>query len=87
MFKKLHISLNFSNLVMFNQLITVIIDMHNFVTKFGKILEICKKFAGNQVKPKGLFTRMAAKVAAFTMLQYFNLLNHRPIGQVKYALF
>ena len=38
-------------------------------------------------KPLGLFARMAAKVAAFTMLQYFNLLNHRPIGQVKYALF
>ena len=33
----------------------------------------------------GLFTRMAAKVAAFTMLQYFNLLNHEPIGQVKHA--
>lgn len=38
-------------------------------------------------KPSGLFARMAAKVAAFTMLQYFNLLNHKPIGQVKYALF
>jgi hypothetical protein len=38
-------------------------------------------------KPLGLFARMAAKVAAFTMLQYFNLLNHRPIGQVKCALF
>ena len=38
-------------------------------------------------KPSGLFARIAAKVAAFTMLQYFNLLNHRPIGQVKYALF
>ncbi len=38
-------------------------------------------------QPPGLFTRMAAKVAAFTMLQYFNLLNHKPIGQVKYALF
>ena len=37
-------------------------------------------------KPKGLFTRMAAKVAAFTILQYFNLLNHRPIGKVKYTL-
>jgi hypothetical protein len=31
--------------------------------------------------------RMAAKVAAFTMLQYFNLINQKPIGQVKYALF
>lgn len=37
-------------------------------------------------QPPGFFTRMAAKVAAFTMLQYFNLLNHKPIGQVKYAL-
>ena len=38
-------------------------------------------------KPEGLFTRMAAKVAAFTVLQYFNLINHKPIGQVKYALY
>jgi len=38
-------------------------------------------------RTKGLFTRMAAKVAAFTMLQYFNYNNHKPIGQVKYALF
>ena len=38
-------------------------------------------------QPCGLFTRMAAKVSAFTMLQSFNLINHRPIGQVKYALF
>lgn len=38
-------------------------------------------------QPDGLFARMAAKVAAFTMLQYFNFLNHRPIGQVKYAFF
>jgi len=37
-------------------------------------------------QPWGLFTRMAAKVAAFTMLQYFNHINHKPIGQVKYAL-
>ena len=27
--------------------------MRNFVTKFGIILEICKKFAGNQVNEKG----------------------------------
>ena len=29
-------------------------------------------------KPEGLFTRMAAKVAAFTILQYVNLTNHKP---------
>ena len=38
-------------------------------------------------KPSGLFARMEAKVAAFTVLQYLNLLNQKPIGQVKYALF
>ena len=27
--------------------------MHNFVAKFGKILEICKKFAGNLVNERG----------------------------------
>ena len=43
MLKKLHISLIFSNLVVSKQLSTIIVDMHNFVTKFGKILEICKK--------------------------------------------
>ena len=38
-------------------------------------------------QPEGFLARMAAKVAAFTMLQYFNLINQKPIGQVKYALF
>ena len=36
-------------------------------------------------QPDGLFARMEAKVAAFTMLQYINLLYQRPIGKVKYA--
>ena len=34
----------------------------------------------------GLFTRMAAKIAAMTFMQYVNFINHRPIGQIKYAL-
>lgn len=34
----------------------------------------------------GLFTRTAAKIAALTVLQYVNFVNHRGIGQVKYAL-
>ena len=49
MLKKLYISLIFSNLVVSKQLSAIIVDMRNFVTKFGKILEICKKFAGNLV--------------------------------------
>jgi len=31
----------------------------------------------------GLFTRTAAKIAALTVLQYVNFINHREIGQVK----
>jgi hypothetical protein len=38
-------------------------------------------------KLSGLFAKMEAKVAVFTILQYFHLLNHRSIRQVKYALF
>jgi len=57
MLKKLRISLIFSNLVVSNQLSRIIVDMHNFVTKFRKILEICKKFAENQVNEKGNVTR------------------------------
>lgn len=37
-------------------------------------------------QPKGLFTRIAAKVSALAILQYVNYVNHRKIGQVKYAL-
>ena len=37
-------------------------------------------------KPAGLFARIASKVAAFTMLLYFNLIEHVPIEQVKSAL-
>ena len=35
----------------------------------------------------GLFTRIIGKVSAFTVLQYINKINNRPIGHVKYALF
>ena len=51
--KKLHISLIFSNLVVSNQISYDIIAMHNFITNFRKILDICKEFAGNQVNDKG----------------------------------
>ena len=57
MLKKLHMSLIFSILVVSNPLSTIIIDMHNFVAKFGKILEICKQFAGNRVNEKGNIPR------------------------------
>lgn len=41
MLKKLHILLNFSNLVVSNQVSRIFVDMRNFVAKFGEILEHC----------------------------------------------
>lgn len=35
---------------------------------------------------RGLFTRVLGKITAFTVLQYLNKVNNRPIGRVKYAL-
>ena len=57
MLKKLHMSLNFSNLVVTKLLSYKVTAMRNFVAKFGKILEICKKFAENQVNKRGNVTR------------------------------
>jgi len=34
----------------------------------------------------GLFTRMASKIAAMTLMQYVNFDNHCPIGQIKNSL-
>ncbi|MGL4519540.1 MAG: IS982 family transposase [Phocaeicola sp.] len=34
----------------------------------------------------GLFTRILGKISAFTILQYTNHINNKPIGGVKYAL-
>ena len=51
--KKLHISLIFSKLVVTKPLITIITLMHNFIVKFGKILDIFKEFAGNRVNDLG----------------------------------
>ena len=51
--KKLHISLIFSKLVGTKPLIAIIALMHNFIVKFGKTLDIFKKFAGNRVNDLG----------------------------------
>ena len=52
MSKKLHISLIFSNLVVFKTLSSNY-RMHNLYTKFVKILEICKQFSENLVNELG----------------------------------
>ena len=52
MSKKLHISLIFSNLVVFKTL-SSIRRMYNVYTKFVKILEVCKQFSENLVNELG----------------------------------
>ena len=68
MLKKLYMLLVFNNLVVSKLLSYKVIVMHNFVTNFGKILEICKQFAGNQVNEKGNGTRCGV-VATFCDLE------------------
>ncbi len=77
--------MKFSNLVVNKSLITNIAHMHNFIVKFGKILDIFKEFAGNRVTPLGNIPRRA-QIAGLSVLQYLNYINHRKIGQVKYSL-
>ena len=55
-YKKLHISLIFSNLVKSKPLSTNP-RMCNLYTKFVKILEICKQFSHNLVNEQGNITR------------------------------
>ena len=43
----------FNKLAVSKLLITIIASMHNFIVKFGKILDIFKKFAGNRVNALG----------------------------------
>lgn len=44
---------------------------------------ICRNYAKDTA---GLFTRIISKISAFTAMQYFNYINNKPIGRVKYAL-
>ena len=53
--EKLHISLIFSKLEVTKPIVYIITRMHNFIVKFGKILDIFKKFAGNRVNDPRLF--------------------------------
>ena len=72
MFKKLRISLIFSNLVMIKTLNSNH-RMHNLCANFVRILEVCKQYSQDLVSD-------------FTVSQYINKINHKPIGRIKYAL-
>ena len=54
-------------------------DFSQFTDQFN----IMRNYAKQHV---GFFTRIISKVSAFTVSQYLNLINNRPIGRIKYAL-
>ena len=55
--KKLSVSQMFSKLDVTKLLSTKSVHMHNFITKFAKILDIFKEFAGNRVNEYGNIPR------------------------------
>ena len=54
-------------------------DFSQFTDQFN----IMRNYAKLHV---GFFTRIISKVSAFTVSQYLNFINNRPIGRIKYAL-
>ena len=54
-------------------------DFSQFTDQFN----IMRNYAKQHV---GFFTRIISKVSAFTVSQYLNSINNRPIGRIKYAL-
>ena len=54
-------------------------DFSQFTDQFN----IMRNYAKLHV---GFFTRIISKVSAFTVSQYLNIINNRPIGRIKYAL-
>ena len=55
-------------------------------TNFSQLCDHFKLFRNYAKQTPGLFTRIIGKISAFTVLQYINYVNNRPIGRVKYAL-
>ena len=56
-------------------------------TTFSQMVDqfmICRNYAKQQI---GLFTRIINKISTFTILQYINYINNKPIDKIKYALF
>ena len=55
-------------------------------TNFSQLCDHFMLFRNYAKQTPGLFTRIIGKISAFTVLQYINYVNNRPIGWVKYAL-
>ena len=55
-------------------------------TNFSQLCDQFMIFRNYAKHTAGLFTRIIGKISAFTVLQYINYINERPIDRVKYAL-
>lgn len=55
-------------------------------TNFSQLCDQFMMFRNYAKQTAGLFTRIIGKISAFTVLQYINYINERPISRVKYAL-
>ena len=55
-------------------------------TNFSQLCAHFMIFRNHAKQTAGLFTRNIAKISSFTVLQYVNYINNRPIGRVKYAV-
>ena len=55
-------------------------------TNFSQLCDHFMLFRNYAKQTIGLFTRIIGKISAFTVLQYINYVNNRPVGRVKYAL-
>ena len=53
------------------------------IPKFSDQFNIMSNYAKDY---RGFFTRIISKVSAFTVSQYINKINDKPIGRIKYAL-
>lgn len=55
-------------------------------TNFSQLCDHFMLFRNYAKQTLGLFTRIIGNISAFTVLQYINYVNNRPVGRVKYAL-
>ena len=55
-------------------------------TVFSQLNDTLMMIRNYAKQTRGLFTRMAGKIAPMTFMQYENFLNHQPLGQIKYSL-
>ena len=55
-------------------------------TVFSQLNDSLMMIRNYAKQPYGLFSRMAGKIAAMTIMQYVNFINHRPVGNIKYSL-